>query len=107
MVGSLAAGGGEQDSEGEHGQENESVPGVPAAALVVVETDLGLRGLESLLIRPPAAQVPATKPEDRTSLAEYMPKFDAGFPGEIEHVQAHDKTARPYPSEEGRVLESF
>ena len=43
---------------GEHGQGDVAVPGVVAADLVVVEPDLGLRGLEALLDRPPGAGDP-------------------------------------------------
>jgi hypothetical protein len=38
-----------------HGQGDVAVPGVVAADLVVVEADLVLRGLETLLDRPPGA----------------------------------------------------
>ena len=48
-VGLLVGEGDDEDGQGEHREQDESVPGGPAAALVVVQADVGFRGLEGFL----------------------------------------------------------
>jgi hypothetical protein len=48
-------GGDDQEGVGEHGERDPTVPGAPAADLVLVQTTKALAGLECLLHRPPPA----------------------------------------------------
>ena len=41
--------------EGEHGHGNVTMPAMPGPALIVIESELIFRGLETILDRPPMA----------------------------------------------------
>ena len=41
--------------EGDHGHGNVTMPTMPGSALVVIESELAFRGLETILNRPPMA----------------------------------------------------
>src|SRR4051812_6554121 len=66
ILGGAGVGGADrEDCEGGQGEGGEAVPGLPAAELVLVETDLAFRGLETLFSAPPVVCLNRVIPSHR------------------------------------------
>ena len=83
-----------EHGEGEHHQRDMAMPAVPASGLVVVEAQLGFRGLERVLDRPPP---PLDLDQHVQGRARRAPCREEGhFP--VAQAAPDQQTARPHQS---------